>query len=472
MQEFDIVIGLEIHVELKTNSKVFCGCKNEYGSAPNTNCCPVCIGLPGALPVLNKQAVKSTIVAGLAHDCEINEIAVFERKNYFYPDLSKAYQISQLVKPICIGGGISLDSGKFIRLNRIHLEEDAGKLTHINEGTGSLIDYNRASVPLIEIVTEPDISSANEALEFITKLRNNIVYTEIAECKMEEGGMRCDVNLSVMPKGSKILGTRTEMKNLNSFKMIQRAIESETERQINIVKNGGKITQETRRWDDEQGASFSMRSKETSQDYRYFPDPDILAVKISYADVEKIKNTLPILPQKLKKLLTEEYGLPAYDSEIILKNKETSTFYINSVKILNDPKTISNWLLTNILAKVKDSKDGKIEISEKQFTDIIKLVQDKKISKQNATPLIDLIWGTNKIAEIVATEAKMINNLNTSELESIIKNILAENQTAASQYLADKDKILNFLTGQVMRQTKGKADATLTRQFLIKMLEK
>lgn len=465
--DWDIVIGLEVHAELKTNSKVFCSCKNEYGSAPNTNCCPVCIGLPGALPILNKQAVKYTIKAGLALGCDINDVAVMERKNYFYPDLSKAYQISQLVKPICLNGGIKLENGKFVRLNRIHLEEDAGKLIH-NENIGSLIDYNRGGVPLIEIVTEPDISNAEEAVEFVTRLRNTLIYTGVADCKMEEGGMRCDVNLSIKPKGSSVYGTRTEMKNLNSFKMIEKAIKVETERQIDIIENGGTIKQETRRWDDANEETVAMRSKETSQDYRYFPDPDILAVTISREDVENIRKTLPLLPEQLKDKFINEYNLPEYDADVIIKDKQISMFYLDCVKLLNEPKQISNWLMTNVLAKLKDDI---LKISPKQLTDIISLVINRKISKQNGVELFELIWGTNDDATKIATDKKMINDMSTDELYSIIDEILVNNPQVIPQYKTEPDKILNFLTGQTMRQTKGKADSKLVREYLINKLK-
>ena len=465
--DWDVVIGLEVHAELNTNSKVFCSCKNEYGSAPNTNCCPVCIGLPGALPVLNKQAVKYTIKAGLALGCNINDIAIMERKNYFYPDLSKAYQISQLVKPICLNGGIKLSNGKFVRLNRIHLEEDAGKLIH-SENIGSLIDYNRGGVPLIEILTEPDISSADEAVEFVTKLRNTLIYTGVAQCKMEEGGMRCDVNLSVKPKGSETFGTRTEMKNLNSFKMIERAIKVETERQIDLIEGGGKVVQETRRWDDVNEETVAMRSKETSQDYRYFPDPDILAVTISRQDVEDIRKTLPLLPEQLKDKFVNEYNLPEYDADVIIKDKEISTFYLKCVELLNEPKQISNWLMTNVLAKLKDDT---LQITPKQLTDIISLVLNRKISKQNGVELFELIWGTTDDALKIATNKKMINDMSADELYKIIDEILVNNPQVIPQYKTEPDKILNFLTGQTMRQTKGKADSKLVREYLINKLK-
>lgn len=469
MSDFDVVIGLEIHAELRTNSKVFCTCKNAFGSDPNTNCCPVCTGLPGALPIINKQAIKSTIKAGLALGCNINDIAVFERKNYFYPDLAKAYQISQLVKPICLNGGIELESGKFIRLNRIHLEEDAGKLIHSGRDNSSLIDYNRAGVPLIEIVTEPDISSADEAIDFVTALRNIIIYSGVAECKMEEGGMRCDVNLSLKPKGAKEFGTRTEMKNLNSFKMISRAIASEIERQTDVLTNGGRVIQETRRWDDLAGESYAMRNKETSQDYRYFPDPDILAIRISKDDVEKIRKTLPLMPQQLKKLFVEEYGLPVYDADIIIKDKNICSYYLECIKLFNEPKTISNWLMTNIMAKLKECSD--IGLTPKQFTDIISLTAQRKISRQNAVELLDKAWQTNADILKLATDNKMINDMSSNDLYKIIDDILASNPQAVGQYATEGDKILNFLTGQTMRATKGKADSKLVRDYLLSKLK-
>ena len=362
-EDYDIVIGLEVHAELNTNTKVFCSCPNHFGSETNTNCCPVCIGLPGALPILNKKAVELTIKAGLCMGCEINDIAVFERKNYFYPDLSKAYQISQLVRPICIGGGVMLDSGKFIRLNRIHLEEDAGKLIHKNSSVGTLIDYNRGGVPLIEMVSEPDISSASEAVEYLNKLRNNLIYAKIAECKMEQGGMRCDVNLSIKKKGSTELGTRTEMKNLNSFRSVERAIEFETNRQIELIESGGRVRQETRKWDDEKGESFAMRSKETANDYRYFPDPDLLSVKIERALVAKLKSDLPKLPLERKKTYTEQYGLTDYDADILLSNREISDFFDEALNYYKNPKILANWIMTEVLKHIKADEEFCMPIS-------------------------------------------------------------------------------------------------------------
>lgn len=469
MKEYDVVIGLEIHAELKTNSKVFCSCENAFGGEPNTHCCPVCIGLPGALPIINKKAIELTIKAGLAMGCDINDIAIFERKNYFYPDLAKAYQISQLVKPICIGGGIKLDSGKFIRLNRIHLEEDAGKLIH--EGNTTQIDYNRAGVPLIEMVSEPDISSADEALEYITKLRNNLIYAGVAECKMEQGGMRCDVNLSIKPKGSDKLGTRTEMKNLNSFKMIQRAINYEIERQISVLENGGTIKQQTLKWDDARGENYSMRDKENSNDYRYFPDPDILTIDLDRETVTRIKSELPMLPSELFEMYIDKYKLPKYDAEILTKDKATSSFFNECVALYNNPKIVSNWTMTEVLREAKNEEDEEIKISPKQLTDILIMLDKGSVSRQNAKDLFAMLWGTGDDATKIAESKNMISNFSEAELISVIDDVIKNNQKAVDEYNSTKDdKVINFLIGQIMKQTKGKANAGVCRLKIIEKL--
>ncbi len=470
--KYDIVIGLEVHAELKTKSKVFCSCANKYGSEPNTNCCPVCVGLPGALPVLNKQAVKSTIKAGLCMGCEINDIAVFERKNYFYPDLSKAYQISQLVKPICIGGGVYVGGEKkFIRLNRIHLEEDAGKLTHKNEQIGTLIDYNRGGVPLIEMVSEPDMSNAEEAIEFLNALRSNLIYAGIADCKMEQGGMRCDVNISIKKKGATEFGTRTEMKNLNSFKAVARAIEYESNRQIELIENGEKILQETRRWDDEKGKSFSLRTKETSQDYRYFPDPDLLSVKIERSLVEDIRKTIPLLPKQRRDIYVNEYGLSEYDADILINDKEVSDFYNDCLTIYNEPKKVCNWVTTELLKHIQKEDDKVIiPISYENFANIIKMVDSNQIGQSNAKKLIELCFGTDKTALELAKENNMINDINDSEVEEMVKKVIADNPKAVEDYKVNGDKVLTFFLGQVMRMSKGKAQAGVVRELLIKFL--
>ena len=470
MQDFDIVIGLEVHAELKTNSKVFCTCKNQFGSTPNTNCCPVCVGLPGALPVLNKKAVELVIKAGLTIDSEINDLAVFERKNYFYPDLAKAYQISQLVRPICVGGHIDLKD-KRVRVNRIHLEEDAGKLVHLSQAIGTLIDYNRGGVPLMELVTEPDISSADEAVEFLTKLRQRLIFADVAECKMEQGGMRCDVNVSVKPKGSNILGERTEMKNLNSFKSVYRAINYEANRQIEILKNGGKIVQETRKWDDNHEKSVSMRKKETSQDYRYFPDPDMLAVEISREDVEKVRKTMPLMPEELREKYTQEYHLSEYDADVITRDRDIIKFFEDTIKLYNNPKIVANWLLTDILSKIKDEDNAEIKISAENLAKILTLLEQSKISRTVAKDIFAKVWEENANVDELAKE--MGGNVDEDSLKTLIANIISNNQKAVEDYHTSDtpEKVFRWFVGQVMKETKGKANAVIAEKIIKELLK-
>ncbi len=470
MQDYDIVIGLEVHAELKTKSKVFCSCKNQFGSLPNTNCCPVCVGLPGALPILNKKAVELVIKAGLTIDSEINDLAVFERKNYFYPDLAKAYQISQLVRPICIGGHIDLKERR-VRINRIHLEEDAGKLVHSTQAIGTLIDYNRGGVPLMELVTEPDITSADEAVEFLTKLRQRYIFADVAECKMEQGGMRCDVNISVKPKSSNVLGERTEMKNLNSFKSVHRAITYEANRQIEILKNGGKITQETRKWDDNHGKSISMRKKETSQDYRYFPDPDLLAVEISREEVETIRKSLPMMPEQLKERYIKDYGLSEYEADIITKDRDIVNYYNKAITLYKNPKIVANWLLTDILSKIKDEQDSQIKISPEDLAKILTLLGQAKISRTVAKDIFAKVWEEG--ADVDELAKAMGGSVDDESLKNIIKNIVENNQKAVDDYHTSDtpEKVFRWFVGQVMKETKGKANAQTAEKIIKELLK-
>ncbi len=470
--DYEINIGLEIHAELKTATKVFCGCKNSFGDAPNTNVCPVCIGLPGALPVINKQAVILAIKAGLALGCKIAPIITFDRKHYFYPDLSKAYQISQNEYPICIGGGITLDSGKFVRFNHIHLEEDAGKLIHDPLTDQSYIDYNRGGVPLIEHVTEVDLSSAEEAVEFLTKLRQTLIFAGAADCRMEQGGMRCDVNLSVKKKGSPWFGTKVEMKNLNSFKAVHRAIEYESNRQIEELEKGGKIVQETRRWDDTKGMTFSMRQKEESKDYRYMPEPDTLSISLTLEDVAKIRDSLPMTPAERLKKYTEEYALPEYDANILISEKFISDYFDNCVKLYNVPKTLSNWIMTDLLKILKDGAYQTLNdiISEEYLCTIIKLLDDKKISRPVAKDLFVKVIETKQNPMDIAKKENLIETITPETIMSIVDGILAEKPDLASQYKVEPDKITNFVVGGVMKQTRGKADATFVKEYVAKKL--
>ena len=464
--QYDVVIGLEVHAELNTKTKCFCSCKNQYGQSPNSNCCPVCVGLPGALPVLNGEAVKKTIKAGLAMGFEINKTAIFERKNYFYPDLPKAYQISQLEKPICINGSLRIFD-KDIPINRIHLEEDAGKLIH--QGNISMIDYNRGGVPLIELVTdalkEPHIESADEAIEFLTKLRQIYIYAGVAECELEKGQMRADVNISLKPKGSSEYGVKVEMKNIMGFKSVYRAINYEINRQKEILDDGGTILQETRKWDDEKGESFTLRTKENSEDYRYFPDPDLIAIHISDEDIDEIKKSLSPLPDQLKQIYTSNYGLSEYDADVILADKKISDFYNQCVALYPQPKTIANWITTEILARIKNNED--IAISGENLIWIIKTVDEKKLQRNNAKELLSIIWGTDLDAQSEAKSRGLLSDLDQSVILGILDRVLKEKAEVVEQYKREKDpKILNFLVGQVMKASLGKANAQEIMQIL------
>ena len=458
--QYDVIIGLEVHAELKTKTKCFCGCLNEFGGTPNSHCCPVCVGLPGSLPVLNKKAVEQTIRAGLALGFTINNTAIFERKNYFYPDLSKAYQISQLEKPICINGTLRVGD-KDIPINRIHLEEDAGKLVH--EGASSLIDYNRGGVPLIELVTdalkEPHMETADEALEFLTKLRQTYIYAGVADCEQEKGQMRCDVNISLKPKGSNTFGTKVEMKNIMGFKSVYRAINYEIARQKDLLDDGKEIEQETRKWDDEKGESFTLRSKENAEDYRYFPDPDLLAVEISKETIDHIKETMPALPLELKEKYTTEYSLSEYDADVILAEKEICDFYEDCLKLYFAPKTVANWITTEIMARIKGGNP--IAVSKENLVWIIKSVDNKKLQRNAAKDLLTFIWGKENVnAEAIAKEQGIMADLSDDFVMEILDRVIKEKANVVEQYREEQDpKILNFLVGQVMKETKGKANA-------------
>lgn len=469
--KYDTVIGLEVHCELKTQTKCFCGCKNNFGDEPNSNCCPVCLGFPGALPVLNKKAVEYAVIAGLAFNCSINNESVFERKNYFYPDLSKAYQISQLEKPLCVNGYVEINvdgKPKKIRLNRIHLEEDAGKLIHDGIG-GTVVDYNRGGVPLIEIVTEPDISSAEEAVAFLEALKNTIAYTGISDVKMEEGSLRCDVNLSVKPSDSVVLGTRTEMKNLNSFKAVYRAINYEQKRQIEEIEDGHKIIQETLRWDDSIGESKSMRSKEDSQDYRYFPDPDLLPVYISDEQIQSLKNSIPKLPAELKQIYLG-YGLSDYDASLLVETKAISDYFNEVLSYINEPKVVANFIINEVLRKLKENNENKI--SAQQLSELVSLVAKKEISATAGKQVFEKIWETGKSANVLVEELGLKQVNNDDELLGYVVEAMKANPQSVADYKAGKVSAIGFLVGQVMKASKGKANPQRVNEMLKEELAK
>lgn len=469
--EYDVVIGLEVHCELNTKTKAFCSCKNKFGSMINTNTCPVCLGLPGALPTINKQAVKYTIQSGLAFDCDINNIAIFERKNYFYPDLSKSYQISQLEKPICENGKIRYKLNgkeKVCRIDNIHMEEDAGKSIHADELNCSLIDFNRCGVPLIEIVTKPDISSAEEAVEVLKSIKETLFSLGVSNCKMQEGSLRCDVNISLKPKGSTILGTRTEMKNLNSFKAVNRAICYEIERQTNILNNGEKIVQETLKWDDNIGKNFSLRSKEKSNDYRYFADPDLLWVNIDKEYIDKIKKEIKELPYDKKNRYANQLNLPEYDIEVLTMNDEISNFYDECLKYLNKPKVVSNWVMGDILRKQKDNLNDEIviNVSAQDFTNLIKMVENNQLSINAAKEVFEEMWISKKSANQIATEKGLLQVNDESEVENFVNEVITKNPQAVADLKGGNERTLTFLVGQVMKLSRGKTNPQIVHKLI------
>jgi aspartyl-tRNA(Asn)/glutamyl-tRNA(Gln) amidotransferase subunit B len=473
---FDTVIGLEIHCELKTKTKIFCSCRNKFGGAPNTNCCPACSGHPGTLPVLNKQAVEYAVMAGIALNCKINKFSKFDRKNYFYPDLPKAYQVSQFDFPICTNGSLTIDvdgQNKQIRINRIHLEEDAGKLIHSEWGSGTLVDYNRGGVPLIEIVTEPDMSSPEEAIAFLENIINVLKYSGVSDCKMEEGSIRCDVNLSLKEAGSGKLGTRTEMKNLNSFKSAYKAMQYEIKRQTAILSGGGKVLQETRRWDDNSGKSYSMRSKEDAQDYRYFPDPDLVPLILDDEYINEIKSKLPELPAQKIERYTREYNLSAYDAQVLSADREVAEFFDQCCIGYDNKKALANWIMGDIMRKIKEKNQSSINIPVKpeDFIKLLNMYDDKTISQNAAREVLDKMWdGGGEPAQIVEKLGlKQISD--TGELLNMVKEIIKNNPKPADDYRQGNKKALAFFVGQIMKATKGKANPQTLNELLIKELE-
>lgn len=474
---YDLVVGLEIHVELKTETKAFCRCKNQFGASINTNTCPVCMGLPGALPIVNKKCVEFAIKSGLAFDSEINNVAIFERKNYFYPDLSKSYQISQLEKPFCVGGKVRYKLNgeeKITRINNIHMEEDAGKSIHDPKQNKSYVDFNRCGVPLIEIVTEPDITSPEEAVATLTSIKETLIAIGVSDCKMQEGSLRCDVNISVKPKGSAKLGTRTEMKNLNSFKAVARAIEFEANRQIAMIERGEIIKQITLKWDDAKGANEELRSKEASNDYRYFPDPDLLPVETSNEYIAKIKSEMPELPYDRKNRYVEKLGLPEHDAVVLTNSAKITNFFEECLKYKNEPKVVSNWIMTDIMKKLKESLEDEpeITISAQNFVDLINMFQNKEISINNARELLDRVWTSNESVKELAESLGLKQVNDEDAVRQVVLQIIASNPQAVSDYKSGNQRAITFFIGQTMKQTKGKSNPQIVNKILAEELNK
>lgn len=468
--EYDIVIGMEIHAELATKSKIFCSCSTEFGAEENTHACPVCLGMPGVLPVLNEEVVNYAARAGLALNCEIANFSKMDRKNYFYPDLPKGYQTSQFDLPICTGGVVEIEvdgEKKEVGITRIHIEEDAGKLLH-ESADGTLFDVNRCGVPLIEIVTEPDMHSAEEARVFAEKIRNILQYTGVSDVKMEEGSIRFDVNLSVKEKGSEVLGTRTEMKNLNSFRALVRAVQYESKRQIIEIKKGHRIIQETRKWDDAKGVSSSMRSKEEAHDYRYFPEPDLVPIVITDERIAEIKAALPELPEAKRARYVSEFGIPDYDAGVLTTSKFTAKFFEETVALYNEPKQISNWLMVEIppLLKEKELSMDEITITPAGLAELLTLIKDGTISGTIGKKVLAVMFDKGGEPRAIVEENNWAQMSDTSELEAIIAKIVDDNPKSVADIEAGNEKAYGFLTGQVMKATKGQANPQVANKII------
>ena len=470
---WETVIGLETHVELATKTKIFCSCTTEFGGAPNTHCCPVCMGMPGTLPVLNEKVVELAATAGLALNCAITPVSRFDRKNYFYPDLPKAYQISQLYLPIARDGAVDIGGGKTIRIHELHMEEDAGKLVHDPWLDQTLTDYNRCGVPLIEIVTEPDFRSAEEVIAYLEKLKETLQYLGVSDCKMQEGSLRCDVNLSVRPMGSTEFGTRTEMKNLNSFKAISRAIAYEARRQIELLEEGKRVVQETRRWDENKDATYAMRSKENAQDYRYFPDPDLPAVELSEDYLEQLKASLPELAEHKRARYQADWGLPVYDTEMITSQKALAEFFEALVALGADPKQGANWIMGQVLGQLSahglEAKDMKL--TPATLARLIALVKEGKLNRNTAVKVFEAVFETNGDVDAYVKEHGLEQVSDTGLVESVVDQVLAANEKSVADFRAGKEKAFGFLVGQVMRQLKGQAAPAVVNQVLRERLK-
>ena len=476
-QDYEVVIGLEVHSELSTKTKIFCSCPTQFGAAPNTQVCPICMAMPGTLPMLNEKVVEYAVKAGLATNCEISRDSKNDRKNYFYPDLPKAYQISQYDKPLCQNGYIEIEVNneiKKIGITRIHIEEDSGKLNHDELAKGSLVDLNRAGVPLIEIVSEPDLRSSEEAEAYLKKLKSILEYIEVSDCKMQEGSFRADVNVSVRKKGAKQLGTRTEMKNMNSFRSIARGIEYEIERQIDVLENGGKVEQETLRWDDVSGKTFSMRDKEDAQDYRYFPEPDLVAIKLSEEYIENIKNNLPEMPESRRKRYLEEYNLSPKDAKILTSSKYLSELFEKAIKVCNNPKAVNNFIISDISRILNETELDPIEIpfDAKQLGKLVILVDKGTISSSIAKKVLEELFQNPRDPEEIVKEKGWIQISDEGAIKEVVQNVLEANPQSIQDYKAGKDRALGFLVGQAMKQTKGKANPQLLNKLFLEELKK
>jgi len=472
----ECVIGLEVHVELATASKIFCGCTTAFGGNPNTHVCPVCTGMPGTLPVMNRSVVEFAVSAGLALNCDITGFNKFDRKNYFYPDLPKAYQVSQLYLPICKNGHMTImtESGqKNIGIHEIHMEEDAGKLIHDSDHGCTLVDYNRCGVPLIEIVSEPDFRSADEVIAYLEKLRETLLYLGVSDCKLQEGSMRADINLSVRPNEHAPLGTRTEMKNMNSFKAIHRAILSETKRQVKLIESGGRVTQETRRWDDEKGESAGMRSKENAQDYRYFPEPDLLPIEIDGEWLARIKAAMPELAQTKRDRFINEMGIPEYDASVLTSAKKLSNLFEETCEKCGHPKEVSNIIIGEIMRLLNDTGTSvdDIDIDSAKLASLITIIQDGAINRNAGKSVLKELFLHNIEPQEYVKEHGLAMIQDDSLIESIIDKVLESNQKSVDDYKNGTEKAFGFLVGQTMKELRGKGNPQTVNSILKEKLK-
>ncbi len=474
-KQYETVIGLEVHVELATKTKIFCGCSTAFGGAPNTHTCPVCTGMPGSLPVLNKQVLEYAVAVGLATNCDITRYCKFDRKNYFYPDNPQNYQISQLYLPICRNGKVEIETEKgkkYVGIHEIHMEEDAGKLVHDEWNDCSLVDYNRSGVPLIEIVSEPDMRSAEEVIAYLEKLRMTIQYLGASDCKLQEGSMRADVNLSIREVGATEFGTRTEMKNLNSFKAIARAIEGERERQIDLLESGEKVIQETRRWDDNKGESYAMRSKEDAQDYRYFPDPDLVPIEVDEAFLDRIRERQPEFREEKMARYKEEFDIPEYDIDIITGSKRMADLFEATVALGAQPKKVSNWLMVETLRLLKenDMEPEDIRFSPEHLAALIAMADKKEINSSVAKEVFEEIFKSD-VDPTKYVEEKGLKTVNDEgALRKTVEEVIANNPQSVQDYKSGKEKAIGFLVGQTMKAMKGKADPGMINKMLKELL--
>lgn len=471
--DYVTVCGLEVHTELATKTKIFCNCTTEFGGEPNTHVCEICSGMPGTLPVLNRKVVEFAVRTGLALNCEITRYNKFDRKNYFYPDLPKAYQISQLYLPICCNGWVEINDSinggkKKVRIHEIHMEEDAGKLVHDEWTDSTLVNYNRCGVPLLEIVSEPDIASADEAVEYVEKLRAILQFCGVSDCKMQEGSLRADVNVSVMEKGAAEFGTRTEMKNINSFKAIHNAVEAEANRQIELIEDGEKVVQQTRRWDDSKGASYAMRSKEDAQDYKYFPEPDLPPVHLSDEYIQSIRDSLPELPEAKKARYMSDFGLTEYDANMICSDRNYAALFDRTVEITANPKDSAHWIMGDLMKLMNDTQTlpENMSFSRDSLGEIINMLNSGKISRDSAKKVLAAVFDKDVSPADYVKENNMEMVSDTGAIKAIVQDVVAANPKAVEEYRDGKEKSFNFLIGQCMRALKGKAPASEVTRLL------